>query len=802
MKDNRYTFTLSILTLFGFSTLCLSAFLIGSFYQKSLDQAYQLLNNNNLEVTRSVAREIEHAFSSTQHQLSVLSQIKQDKEGLASPEDYLRVMWAQLKGNNSLASIFVADEQGRFLQARRQPELVLRSLVGEKDLWRFVSPDGNPIRQESRPANYDPRTRSWYQHVTPENPAFLSAPYLFASTGAMGVTFALGDFDQQGKLRKVAAADYTLSTLSSLLTEKSTQFESTFLIVNHQNRLLAHSDNWEELSISGSNKTDVSMVNQPLPDSLTQQADWQHGAGEWSAADGQNYLFFSEELPGINGNPWHIVSFIEKERIVADIKASLVDTILLSILVIGLFYGVIHYLILKFIIRPIRELKRLTYKVTAQDFDAIKPVNTVIYEFDQLSVSMNQMVSSIQEHELQQKALIDSFIKILAGAIDAKSPYTGAHCERLPEVAIKLAQAAHDSDKGSLGEFSFDTPEQWREFQVAAWLHDCGKVVTPEYVVDKATKLETIHNRIHEIRTRFEILHRDATIDFLQKCAEQPDQQEKFHQALLAKHQHLQEDFAFLAECNVGGEFMDDGKIERIQAIAQTTWIRHFDDRLGLSQVEEHRIKKLGLPAQSLPVTEHLLSDKLEHCIERDKAVDEQKYQALGSKMPVPDLSMNAGEIYNLSIRKGTLTNEERFTINEHILETIRMLGQIPFTDDLKRVPEYAAGHHERMDGKGYPRQLTRDQLSIPARIIAISDVFEALTASDRPYKKAKTLSESLKIMYFMKKEGHLDPELFDLFLKTNIYQDYAKRFLRPEQHDEVDIEPWLDKPEEALSPA
>lgn len=802
MKDNRYTFTLSILTLFGFSTLCLSAFLIGSFYQKSLDQAYQLLNNNNLEVTRSVAREIEHAFSSTQQQLSVLSQIKQDKEGLASPEDYLRVMWAQLKGNNSLASIFVADEQGRFLQARRQPELALRSLVGEKDLWRFVTPEGDVVRQENRSANYDPRTRSWYQHVTPKQPAFLSAPYLFASTGAMGITFALGDFDSQGNLRKVAAADYTLSTLSALLTEKSTQFQSTFLIVNHQNRLLAHSDNWETLSSSRSDKALASTVNQPLPNDLTQQSDWQQGAGEWTAEDGQNYLFFSEELPGINGNPWHIVSFIEKERIVADIKDSLVDTVLLSILVIGLFYGVIHYLVLKFIIRPIRELRALTYKVTAQDFDAIKPVNTVIYEFDQLSVSMNQMVSSIQEHELQQKALIDSFIKILAGAIDAKSPYTGAHCERLPEVAVKLAQAAHDSDQGSLGKFSFDTPEQWREFQVAAWLHDCGKVVTPEYVVDKATKLETIHNRIHEIRTRFEILHRDATIDYLQKCAEQQDHRETFKQELQVEHQRLQKDFAFLAGCNVGSEFMDDGKIERIQTIAKTSWLRHFDDRLGLSQVEEHRIEKLGLPAQSLPATEYLLSDKQEHCIERDKAVDEQKYQALGSKMPVPDLSMNAGEIYNLSIRKGTLTNEERFTINEHILETIRMLGQIPFTDDLKRVPEYAAGHHERMDGKGYPRQLTRDQLSIPARIIAISDVFEALTASDRPYKKAKTLSESLKIMYFMKKEGHLDPELFDLFLKNHIYQDYAKRFLRPEQYDEMDIEQWLDKPEEALSPA
>ncbi len=798
MKDNRYTFTLSILTLFGFSTLCLSAFLISNFYQKSLNQAHHLLNSNNLEVTRSVAREIEHAFTSTQQQLAVLNQTNLDQEGIASTENYLRVMWTQLQGSTNLASIFIADEAGRFLQARRQPKLVLRTLVAEWDLWRFVKPDGTLLHEEIRPTIYDPRTRSWYQAVTPEQPAFLSDPYFFASTGDMGVTFALGDFDAQGKLRKVAAADYTLSSLSALLNEKSAQFEGTFLIVNHENRLLAHSDSWKELNSSKQAAT----VNTPLPDDLLGQMDWQKGSGEWLAGDNKNYLFFTEELPGINGNPWYIVSFIDEESIVADIKSSLIDTILLSIVAIGLFYAAIHYLILKFIIRPIRELRAITYKVTAKEFDSIKPVNTVIYEFDQLSVSMNQMVDSIQEHEKQQEALIDSFIKILAGAIDSKSPYTGAHCERLPEIATQLAQAAHDSNKGSFAEFSFDTPEQWREFQVAAWLHDCGKVVTPEYVVDKATKLETIHNRIHEIRTRFEVLHRDATIDYLHKCAEQPEQQAVFQQDLLAKQLRLQDDFAFLAECNAGGEFMDDGKIERIQAIAQTTWIRHFDDRLGLSQVEEHRIEQLGLPAQSLPVTEYLLADKIEHCIKRDQAVDEQKYDALGSKLKVPALAMNTGEIYNLSIRKGTLTDEERFTINEHILETIRMLGQIPFTEDLKRVPEYAAGHHERMDGKGYPRQLTRDQLSIPARIIAICDVFEALTASDRPYKKAKTLSESLKIMYFMKKEGHLDPELFDLFLKSGIYKDYAKRFLRPEQQDEVDIEPWLDKPEQELRPA
>jgi HD-GYP domain-containing protein (c-di-GMP phosphodiesterase class II) len=162
-----------------------------------------------------------------------------------------------------------------------------------------------------------------------------------------------------------------------------------------------------------------------------------------------------------------------------------------------------------------------------------------------------------------------------------------------------------------------------------------------------------------------------------------------------------------------------------------------------------------------------------------------------------PILSSN--EVYNLLITRGTLNAEEREIINSHINVTIDMLNSLPFPKQLKRVPEYAGGHHERMDGKGYPKGLTKDQLSIQARIIGFADVFEALTAKDRPYKPGKKLSESLKIMAKMSNEGHLDKDIYNLFLRTRIYIRYAEKFLDSKQIDEVDIESLLESPKIAI---
>jgi hypothetical protein len=191
----------------------------------------------------------------------------------------------------------------------------------------------------------------------------------------------------------------------------------------------------------------------------------------------------------------------------------------------------------------------------------------------------------------------------------------------------------------------------------------------------------------------------------------------------------LEDDLSFLRKCNIGGERMRSEDIDRVKSIGERTWI----NAKGESQ---------------------------------------------------PFLSEN--EILNLTIVAGTLTQAEREIINYHITSTIKLLGQLEWPDHLKNVTEYAGGHHERMDGKGYPKGLTREQMSIPARVMGIADIFEALTAADRPYKKGMPLSQSLSIMNRMKDEGHIDPDLFNIFIKHRLHLDYAKRFLNPEQ---IDIE-------------
>jgi HD-GYP domain-containing protein (c-di-GMP phosphodiesterase class II) len=148
---------------------------------------------------------------------------------------------------------------------------------------------------------------------------------------------------------------------------------------------------------------------------------------------------------------------------------------------------------------------------------------------------------------------------------------------------------------------------------------------------------------------------------------------------------------------------------------------------------------------------------------------------------------LDGDEVANLTVRFGTLTEEERRIINNHIVVTIRMLESLPWPQHLKNVPEYAGGHHERMDGKGYPRGLTGGQMSVQARVMAIADIFEALTARDRPYKKGKLLSESLRILGNFAVNGHIDPDLFDVFIRRKVYLEYAQKNMDPHQIDAVD---------------
>jgi HD-GYP domain-containing protein (c-di-GMP phosphodiesterase class II) len=453
------------------------------------------------------------------------------------------------------------------------------------------------------------------------------------------------------------------------------------------------------------------------------------------------------------------------------VLASLLLLILLPIVLLGTSY----------IVKPIRALILENEKIKNRKFGEVTKIKTHILEFEELSDSFVSMAASIQQYQKDQENLLDSIIKLIAEAIDEKSPYTGGHCERVPEIAFLLLNAASKSNEDVFNDFSFTTEDELREFEIGAWLHDCGKVTTPEYVVDKSTKLETIYNRINEVRMRFEVLWRDAEIDYLNNKLSQEE--------LQTRKDSLINDFEFIAEANMGGEFMDEEQKERVKMISQQEWLRHFDETLGLSETERERF--VDSENEVLPVRENLLSDKTNHIVQR-KNFNHEKYESQGFKLPVPEHLYNYGEVYNLCIERGTLSPEERYKINEHVIMSIKMLEKIPFPKNMQNIPEYAGTHHETLIGTGYPRKLLKNDLSIPARIMVIADIFEALTASDRPYKKAKTLSESIKIMGFMVKDQHIDADLFNLFLSSGVYKQYAERYLQPEQIDDVDIASYL----------
>ena len=387
-----------------------------------------------------------------------------------------------------------------------------------------------------------------------------------------------------------------------------------------------------------------------------------------------------------------------------------------------------------------------------------------------------------------QKELFDAFIKLIAGAIDAKSPYTGGHCQRVPVIARMLAEAACNETDGPLAGFNL-TEEQWEELHVAAWLHDCGKVTTPEFVVDKATKLETIYDRIHEVRMRFEVLKRDAEIASWKAIAgggSQRDLLDTLQQTLT----RLDDDFVFVARCNEGGEFLAEEALARLREIAAKTWVRTLDDRIGISWEEMKR--KNRTPAMPVPVEEPLISDREEHLIARGEADHIEPDNPWGFKLDEPQHLYNRGEVYNLSVQRGTLSHEERYKINDHIVQTIKMLKQLPYPRHLRSVPEIAGGHHETMTGAGYPRRLTGGQMSLTAKIMVIADVYEALTAADRPYKKPKKISDAVRIMSSMQQNNHFDPDLYRLFLTSGVYREYGEKYLKKEQIDEVDVTPYL----------
>ncbi len=331
-----------------------------------------------------------------------------------------------------------------------------------------------------------------------------------------------------------------------------------------------------------------------------------------------------------------------------------------------------------------------------------------------VALSNNRLI-----HELE--TLMESFIRAIGTAVDEKSPYTGGHVRRVAELTMDIARRINSAHEGPYAAVTFSADEL-QELQIAAWLHDVGKITTPEYVIDKATKLEAIYDGIELLRLRFLLA---AMQERMRKLRSQPSPAGGADESD-GNEADLAQEFQFLTETNLGAERMSDERMERVRSIARRTW-----------ELDGERVALL-----------------------------------------------TPNEVERLSVRQGTLTRAEREIVKNHAAVTQKILSQLPFPKKLSHVPEYAASHHETLTGTGYPRGLDASRLPLQARILALADVFEALTAKDRPYKKAKPLSEAMQIMRLMANDRHIDPDLFELFQRDKVYLDYARRELAPQQID------------------
>jgi len=662
-----------------------------------------------------------------------------------------------------LPARFHAPEETRWAVAR-----VFNASSGRVWQYDFLDKTLRWLARRQVPTQYNVKKRPWYILAKKHGGVVRSIPYLFASLGRKGITYSR----IRSGSESVVAIDFTLERIETFL--KSQVFAPTAVVdmFDGKGELIASSN-----EKGTTNQLFLKMLKKAV-----------HGKVVIDNSGNRQRFVMVMPLSGHFGGKTYLGFSVDTSVMLGPYLKEIYFAFGMALLALLLSLPLV-ILTTSMIVKPVKALMKENEKIKERSFDNVRPIQTHIIELIELSDSLISMSQSIQEYEKSLEEMLDSFIKLIADAIDAKSTYTGGHCKRVPILALDLARAAAASEDDPFGAFHFETEAEWKAFEMGAWLHDCGKITTPEFVVDKATKLETIYNRIHEIRTRFEVIWRDIDIAYYERLlrGENREGLEKWRER---EQKQLLDDFSFVAACNVGDEFLSKEKKMRLLRIAERTWLRHFSSRVGISEIERRRFGDKEEPF--LPVAETLLSDKPEHLVHRT-GFDDASYREKGFKLEDPDNLYNFGEIYNLSIEKGTLTKEEIYKIREHVIMTIEMLERLPYPEELKKIPGYAGTHHETVNGTGYPRRLTRENLSIPERIMAIADIFEALTASDRPYKKGKTLSEALKIMQFMVKDAHLDADLFVLFIQAGIYRRYAEVYLKPEQIDEVDEEALIN---------
>lgn len=766
---------------FGLFFIVIASLFIYLSYYYSHKLARDATHNNFTQLSHSINAHLDNNYKEIRNIMGMLSldgrstvDVKRDTLHPLYP-----VMEFLFKQHSSLNKMYVVDKNDnmfelitlqkvkslkRFFHAPNAAKYLAIVTVKGQTRYLYLDSANEVIQKRAAPRSVIVQMQPWYKEVQQKENMIFTNSYMLLHTKRLGVSFV------QKMGESIVGVDMNLESFNDYLSRLSSKNIHILLYNDAVKSVYASSSKLHLKKLPKGVKELIKskMFNKIMDFDLK----------------GEKYYLLIARSSFIEPN--FIISYVSQRVIltpyikqIEEMSVYILAIILLSLPLILFFSRVLR--------KPILKLIHENEKIRQRRFDEVQPIETSVKEFDALSRSQYEMAHEIHAYQKSQEALLDSIIKLIAEAIDAKSLYTGAHCKRVPEIAKMILDKANE-DETLFKDFHFIGADNYRAFEIGSWLHDCGKLTTPEYVMDKSTKLETIYNRIHEIRTRFEVLLRDAKIEAYEFILAGGESEEA-NAAYEKKKQELTAEFALVAKVNIGGEFLDEAEKEKIQKIASREWVRNFDNTIGVSEEEKERLKEDTI---TLPQREKLLDDKPSHIIKRVN-FDYEAYKKQGFKLEVPKYQYNLGEVYNLCIERGTLSAEERYKIQEHAIMTIKMLEQIPFPKELQNVPKYAGTHHETLIGTGYPRKLTKKELSIPERIMAVADIFEALTASDRPYKKAKTLSESLRIMSFMVKDEHIDKDVFVLFLRSGVYLEYARMHLHEEQIDSVDVEKLLE---------
>jgi len=703
--------------------------------------------------------------------------IVNSKKSFEEKEVMLQLFATPMLYNNNIFAIYISYPDSKYFEvvnvnhskfiakmfhAPKEAQWVVVQLFRDNksqntatEIAHFYDKNFQYISSYTKITDYNPYKRPWHgEAVEGKGKVVHGRSYMYYRLQKMGITYSQLLADKQS----IIAMDITLDELSESL--RQLKFSTGIdIYMFEDDTLIASTEPMDE-------KIDARLLEE-LKQDKKEVKSYQK--------DGKTYFFrvipISDHIK--------LVFKADKARMMQPYMRSIYAEIAVTLFLFLLLIPLIHKLSKRFI-EPIEMLMEENNKVKKRKFNEVTLITSQVDELNHFSESFVDMAQSIKAHEEKQEKLLDAFIHLIANMIDAKSPYTGEHCKKVPVLTKMILEKINKQTSGKFKEFHIEDKEILKGIEWSSWLHDCGKLIIPNHIIDKATKLETVYNRIHEIRTRFEVILRDAQIQYLQDIIDGKDQQTAYKEFETKKKQ-LQSDFEFIAEVNVGCKKITDEECDRIEQISNITWERNFSKLLGLSWKEREAFN--FQVQEELPATEKLLADLPEHYIPRTKS-DFNLYKKENIKMEIPELLYNKGELYNLCIPMGTITKEEKFKIQEHAIHTLKILKELPWSDKLKDYVEDAANHHEHLDGTGYPRSLKEEELSIPARIMAIADIFEAITAKNRPYKKSNTLSQALSIIANLAKSNKLDKDIFRIFIEEKIYLEYAKVYLKEEQID------------------